>query len=431
MPFALFILVNAILFVRPAELVPELEGARLYEAAILACLVSAAPRVLRQLGPGSLARRPLTVCVLGLFVAVVLSLLAFGDAAAAADWGFRYFKIVLYFLLLMAVVDTTARLRRFLACVAVLILALTTLTLLQHHEVINLPALEAIQQADLDRETGEWVRYPRLCGMGIFNDPNDLSIILVVGVMICLGRLGGSGPAGLLWLAPVGLMGYALVLTRSRGGLLALLGALAVLLVGRVGVRRAVLLGAPVLVAVFAVGGRQTSFDLGDKEDTGQHRIRLWRDGLVLLKGSPIFGIGAGRYDEECGLVAHNSFIHAYTELGVPGGTLFLAAFVLPVVTLHRLGGTNRLSPALRRLRTPVMASLVGLCVGMISLSRVYTLTPYLVLGLVAVYFRLAAPAAPGAVPRLTPRRVVRTAVFGALFLVAADVFVRLFAGVG
>jgi hypothetical protein len=183
------------------------------------------------------------------------------------------------------------------------------------------------------------------------------------------------------------------------------------------------------LVAV--VGGRQTSFDLNSKDDTSQHRIRLWRDGLVLLRSSPVVGIGVGGYEEECGLVAHNSFIHAYTELGLLGGTLFLAAFVAPVVPLHRLGRAASLPPALRRLRVPVLACLVGLAGGMASLSRVYTLTPYLVLGVVAVYLRLAAPAAPAVVPRLTPNTVARILGLSVIFLVAADLFVRMFAGRG
>jgi hypothetical protein len=101
------------------------------------------------------------------------------------------------------------------------------------------------------------------------------------------------------------------------------------------------------------------------------------------------------------------------------------------VVVLHRLGRTSRLPPALKRLRTPVMASLVGLGVGMLSLSRAYTLTPYLVLGVVAVYLRVASSAVPAAVPRLNSALVLRIAGLGALFLAAADVFVRVFAGRG
>src|SRR5436309_3285608 len=79
--FVLFILLNATLFVRPAEIVPALIGVEIYQALILACLLASFPGVLEQLTPRSLERRPATVCVLGLFVAVLLSHLAHGEVA--------------------------------------------------------------------------------------------------------------------------------------------------------------------------------------------------------------------------------------------------------------------------------------------------------------------------------------------------------------
>src|SRR5262249_38202472 len=100
MSFYLFILVNAVLFVRPAEIVPELEGAPIYEVVILVCLAASAVAVLQQLTARSLGRRPITVCVLGLLVAVVLSHLSHGSLGEAGTFGLLFVKIVLYYLLL-------------------------------------------------------------------------------------------------------------------------------------------------------------------------------------------------------------------------------------------------------------------------------------------------------------------------------------------
>src|SRR5262249_26152409 len=148
----------------------------------------------------------------------------------------------LYYLLLVAVVNTPARLRQFLGWVGVLVLALTTLALFQYHGAINLPALEAIQQFEEDPLTGERRSFPRLCGMGIFNDPNDLSLVLVWGMLISFSRLGERGAARFLWLVPLGVLGYALTLTHSRGGLLALLASLMALFAARFGGWKAILL---------------------------------------------------------------------------------------------------------------------------------------------------------------------------------------------
>jgi hypothetical protein len=73
MAFLLFILVNATLFIRPGEVVPDLEGWPIYQWVILSCLVVAYPRVFDQFTRDALVSRPITVCVVGMWVAVVLS----------------------------------------------------------------------------------------------------------------------------------------------------------------------------------------------------------------------------------------------------------------------------------------------------------------------------------------------------------------------
>ena len=85
--------------------------------------------------------------------------------------------------------------------------------------------------------------------------------------------------------------------------------------------------------------------------------------------------------------------------------------------------------PLLRRLRPCVLASATGMVGGMLSLTRVYTLTPYAILGVVTVLLRLASPAVPSLVPRSTPRLAFRLLALSMLFLAGAEVFVRIFAG--
>ena len=434
MAFYLFILLNAVLFFRPAELVPALEGAPIYESVILMCLAVSVPAIAQKLTIHSLYRQPVIVGVIGLLPAVVLSLLAHGQSEEATQWGFRFFKIVLYFLLLVAVIDTPSRLRKFVGWIGLLIVSMTGLVLLQNEGIINLPALSAIDQAEIDPETGERFTLPRLCGAGIFNDPNDLSVILVVGIILGLYQARAGGIRRVFWLGSVGLLGNALTLTHWRGGFLALTGAALSLIAGRVGFRKAVLIGGPVVLGLAVVmGGRQTSFDLGNSNDTSQHRIRLWRDGLTLLPNSPVFGIGAGRYADECGLVAHNSYVHAYTELGVFGGTLFLGVFLIPLGILYRLGAAGRgsLGPTLQDLRPYVLACGAGTVAGMVSLSRVYTLTPYLILGIATAFLGMSGPAAARWCPRLTPRLIAGVFALSVGSLTGMYVFVRLFAGTG
>src|SRR5260370_10175657 len=142
--------------------------------------------------------------------------------------------------------------------------------------------------------------------------------------------------ARLACLPPLLLFGYGLVLTRSRGGFLALVAGLFTLFQARFGWRRTLLLasaGLPLLFVLFA--GRQTT--LSTVEGTGQDRIQLWSEGLGLFREAPLFGIGQGEYADRVGLVAHNSFVHCFAELGFAGGALFLGAFGSALVMLGRL----------------------------------------------------------------------------------------------
>src|SRR5437588_11123200 len=101
---------------------------------------------------------------------------------------------------------------------------------------------------------------------------------------------------------------------------------------------------------------------------------------------SLLTGIGAHEYANEIGLVAHNSYIHAYVELGLFGGTLFLATWVWAA----RWSRAVRPGPAMARVRPFTAAMLAAYAAGIFTLSRCYIEPTYLVLGVVSSYCRLA-----------------------------------------
>lgn len=220
-----------------------------------------------------------------------------------------------------------------------------------------------------------------------------------------------------------------ITLTQSRGGLLGLLAGLLGLFCARFGWRKTIPLAILMVPAVLLlVGGRQANITTGS--GTGQERIELWNEGLILFRRAPLFGIGYNMYADEVGLVAHNSYIHCYTELGFFGGTLFLGAFCLALTGLRQLG-SGRISipdPELRRLRPYLIAIISAYCIGMYSLSRAYVQPTYLVLGLVAVYLRLASDKPPLRLDAWLLQRVTLVSVAVLAFL---HVYVRLFVRYG
>ena len=126
--------------------------------------------------------------------------------------------------------------------------------------------------------------------------------------------------------------------------------------------------------------------------------------------------------------VAHNSFIHCYTELGMFGGTLFLTRSTSrsgrSCVWVARLCRRSR--PELERLRPYLMAIVAGYAAGLMSLSCAYTIPTYTVLGLSAVFIGLAEADLGVPVARCNGPLVRRLVALSASFIVLTYVGVFL-----
>ena len=428
--YFLFILVNVALFMRPTEMFPQYLYAQTYQVLILACFLCAFGAVKKQLASQSLAAQPITVCVVGLVLAFVLShvtRLAFDEALAA---GTEFAKVALYYLLFVGLVTTPARLRQLLFWMAVCISVQALAAVLEWHGMVDLPAFVAMPDfLGIDPLRLHDVQIMRLCGSGIFHNPNEFCYPIGMATMVCLFFLSSPRTNFLfrvLCIPALGLLGYSLTLTHSRGGFLGLLiGALSFLF-ARFGWRKACLMAGaliPLLFVVFA--GRQT--DIDTDSGTGQQRIQLWNDSLVLFMRAPCFGIGTGQFYQTIGKVVHNTYLQSYSELGFFGGTLFLTAFCYALLALYRLGVRRDevLDPELRRLG-PYLMGLVGGFMGcMMTMSLSEMLPTYTVLGLVVSYVgltRLRPP--PLDLPRFNLGFVCRMALLSALTLVAFRFYV-------
>jgi O-antigen ligase len=427
--FPLFILVNAALFVRPAELITAADGLPIYKVIICLCLAVTLNPVFRQLTRKDLVNWPISLCVVGLLFAVILSHLCHFNFESAWSEGTTFFQIILYYLLLVALVNSPAHMQKFLLWLNVFTLLLTIVALLDYHGYIHFAKIIAAQET-LSTD-GKFTKdvLTRLAATGIFGNPNDLSRILVIGITICIFAITEKGGSQLrfLWVGPLAVFIYALMLTYSRGGLLALVAGLAVLFACRYGWRKtifATIIVVPIFIALF--GGRQTDFNAS--QGTGQERIQLWAEGFERLKQSPFFGIGTNKLSEEIGLVAHNSYVQAYVEMGFLGGTFFTGAFFLSLWCIYRLGNKRpaTVDPELWRLRPYVLSIVAGTIVGMLTSTRTYTLPTYMVLGLAAAYIRLTADAVPDAHLRVNKLIIRKLCLASLLVFMTTYIYIRL-----
>ena len=392
--FVLFLLTTATLFLRPAELFIWLEGAPIYEALILGTFALTFQSFLAHFRQFMLVRQPITLCVLGVFAAIALSHFQYIYVGGVIDSGTLFLKTLIYFGLLVTVVNTPERLKTFLLTVAICASTMVTLCVLDFHEIYDFEFIEHLDDNDgydEDEETVTTVR--RMRGTGIFMDPNDMSKVICATGVLCAFFLTDSKSSWLRfgWLIPMIVLLMGLLATGSRGGLLACglagLTLVAVRFGGKVAIVAAVMAAC---VIPFAAGRRGDSGM--DEGGTGHERIQLWRDGFQELKSPALlFGTGQGSYGDIAGLVAHNSFVHAYVELGLFGGTLFFGCFFFAGMQLYRMGRMSELveNPDLLRLRPFMCALLAGWVTSIMSLSRCYVVPTYLMLGTLAAYLNL------------------------------------------
>jgi putative inorganic carbon (hco3(-)) transporter len=398
MNFVLFLLLNAVLLLRPEELFPEIAGLRFYLITIIPCTLLSLPQLGQLLSSDSLRRQPVAVCILLFLAATIVSLFLNCPIGEALFLGPEYAKAVFYYFLLLAVVDTRERFRVFVASLIVLICGLTAIALAQHHGIANFPNIKPCLDGRIDPETGEFTELLRLVSSGVFNDPNDLCLVLGLGILSCvyLATTSSRGVVGLVfWLLPISLFVYALTETHSKGGLLGILAGGAGYLYSRYGGAKALpyaVGGAVIVVAV--IGGRQASFG----GNTAHERLMFWAGGLSTLFTQPLSiptGMGPGWFSNENGLVAHNSFVQAYVELGVIGGGAFLGAFYVAARILDRFGRGIAVPQWVLQARHYGLAILVGYGVGCFSLTRNFVIPTYMTLGIVSVLLNQAARSLP------------------------------------
>lgn len=182
----------------PRNSYPRWKHGALDEVVVLACLAVASGPVIRQLMPGSLSQNPISACVVGVLGCVVLSHLSHGAIGEAIRCGLEFFKVALYYFLLVAIVDSSDRYRRFLVWITLFVIILTTMSVLQYHQRINIEAIEPYheRQDEIDPVTNQSVVLARLKYTGLYDNPNDLSRILGIGIILGFYLLNDRSRAG-------------------------------------------------------------------------------------------------------------------------------------------------------------------------------------------------------------------------------------------
>jgi O-antigen ligase len=285
----------------------------------------------------------------------------------------EFSKVVLITIVLVQAGNTQFRLRRLILVQTVAVIIVSAVSL--HANV---------------RDTG------RVTGAlnGGFLNPNDLAqnISLVFPfTLMFLAR--ANGVRKVFWFMALGVLGYALTQTYSRGGFLAMS-------VATVGgfiwagpkVKRplmVLIVFGIVFVLISPSGGhlidRVSSIWTPAKDETGSFEARqeLLTRSLELTAQHPLLGIGPGQFQVLSGNwhVAHNSYTEFAAEAGVLALLLFLWMLVCTFTRLRKAYKKSAFDYEARLLSSALLASLLALIASMFFASSQYLILPYFIVG--------------------------------------------------
>jgi O-antigen ligase len=228
---------------------------------------------------------------------------------------------------------------------------------------------------------------------GILQDPNELALAGAVGLPLAFAfgqARRGLRAAKVLGVLTLLLVSLCAVLTGSRGGQLVFLIVLAAYFVNRVGAA-GLLIGGVLALPLLLLGGRAGE----DASSSTLERVDCWAEALSLWRAHPVLGVGLGQFGEHHYKTAHNAYLLALAELGLPGmllfGVIVYLSAKIPFVALQHLGPrTEDASSGVRLARAWAMgllAAFAGLSVGIFFLSFTYHYILWIYLGLSGAFY--------------------------------------------
>ena len=379
MAFVFLLLYVLMLFVRPQEWIWAVYGVHLQDYLAIAAGVT----VLGSVGSRRLGMKsaPQSLLIVGLFLAVALSHVRHFYLDMLVETVPEFGKAVLLFLFIVLLVNTPKRLKIFLLVLVIGCLFLSAQGIMQYQRGFGFggPGRDVpIMQQDI----------VRVRAFGVFNDPNDLALMLVTAIPI-LGIIA-FGKRVPIWLRSLGLaalapMVYTVCLTNSRGGWLAL-GVMGVVFVWMNFSRKIGILLCVALIITMAVAHPARAESIGQR-GAGHSRLILWGNGNQMLKQYPLFGVGKGRFTDysESSQVAHNSFVQCYAELGLFGyffwfGLVMGAFWDMWALRRHATDEPGQFF--LKQTGAALLAGMYGYFAAAMFLSRTYVQPLYVVLAL-------------------------------------------------
>ncbi len=232
---------------------------------------------------------------------------------------------------------------------------------------------------------GKRVRY-----RGVLQDPNELAIALTSGLALLFALWLRKRKKRWKWIAFIAfvLVAWAVKATASRSGQLGFMVTLGVFLFHRYRWKIAIFAGPamiPLLLLVAKGGG-----DRKDAASSSTERYEAWQAGLDMFRGSPLWGVGYGQFNDYHFLTAHNTLILVFAELGIVGAFIFSMLIWItiktPLLAIRRYHGHPE-AWAAEVWSLALLASMGSILAGGMFLSFAYHYILWIFMGLAGGLF--------------------------------------------
>jgi hypothetical protein len=216
---------------------------------------------------------------------------------------------------------------------------------------------------------------------GQLDDPNELSVFLgaLLPFVLALASTWRKGLAVPLILVIFATYFYAVILSKSRGGQVVVSTVFAVYFYRRFGIK-GLIVAAIFALPVVLLGGRE-----GEGADSSADERRdILYDAITAVKEHPVFGQGIGVFAEERGMTAHNAYVLAAADMGVPGfyiwAGLLWTSIKMPLALVRR--PPANVDPRLVAVAQAIVVSFFAMSIGIFFLSFTYKQLLFIWIGL-------------------------------------------------
>lgn len=251
---------------------------------------------------------------------------------------------------------------------------------------------------------------------GTVGDPNEFAAVLVAGLPLAVALAAGrdwSPALRAIGVTAAGLCVTGIVLSLSRGGLLALITVLlaALALAGRWRGKLLLILPLVLLAGVGYFLATPAALQRVTSSNGGTGRTDVWRVGWRIVEARPVLGVGAGNFQEASihyllrpGLlersdliastdkVAHNTYLTVLAELGLVGALMFVALIAVALACGVRAVGlfARQRDDSMEMLTRGWLIAMAGLLTADVFLSAEFSKQLWLLLALGPVLLAIA-----------------------------------------